>query len=122
MPEDVNLSHYTVTYFNRHGEERKDPVSGHNDCVDEETGYYTIWRYMPNGERVNAFRCRLDAWESTAASDSQAEVQELRRANAELQDSVHIAHATAAQAENRVQELASRLAKLEGPSPQDVPF
>lgn len=128
--EDINLSAFEVSY-RCDGELRTELVLGHNDNPtpsDEDALHYTVWRYMPNGERTTAFRCRYNDWVATAAprelpptrdeverrdAIDRADMAEMRALDAKAQ----LEHMQA-----RVEELEKALRAQRVPGPDEVPF
>lgn len=119
---DPYLLTFAVTYEGRDGDLRKELVQAHNDELDRGdddpaagSEYYTLWRYLENGRRVIAFRCRREQWDATAAvrgvpatPEELLAADNLRRENAHLQDQLSVAMAELSAARHEAAEMAKR--------------
>lgn len=133
--DDPNLSAFEVEY-RIDGQLYTKLVYGHNDRPtpsDDDALHYTIWRYMPNGEPVTAFRCRYQDWVATSAPrDLPPTNEEIEQRDA-LRERADMAEMRAAEAEDRVAALVNQVEELKKaqsrpaaspspPEPDDVPF
>lgn len=129
MVGDEYLMTFAVTYRDADGMLRTKAVQAHNDELDRDDDeadpegdtHYKLWRYLANGRRVNVFRCQRDVWDSTAVVpgvpptlEEVAEMDALRRENAQMQDRLHVSEARAAQMEARAAQAQHEAASLRG--------